>query len=164
MNNVIEGLNTRFHVALESNTDREFYEALYYYFDYFHKTPELKAIFDKSQHEYSEQHYNLWKNRPMTEEQADEAEAQTFNSEERKITFEQLKKLLLQRNYKARVFKKAEPVAQREYAGIVLSNVPVRDQKSQHPRFKPAYQVLADLPKNATIAELCTTQHSNKLK
>jgi len=77
------------------------------------------------------------------------------HSEEKKITFEQLKNLLLQRKYEARVFKKAEPVAQREYASVVLSNVGVRDQKPQHPRFKPAYQILADLPKDASIDEVC---------
>jgi len=32
----------------------------------------------------------------------------------------------------------------------------VRDQVAQQSRFKPEYQVIANLPENASIEELCT--------
>lgn len=81
MSNTTDGLNIRFDVALRSISEREFYQSLYYYFDFIHKAPELKAIFEQSEREYSKKHFELWRKRPMTDEEADEASAQTTKLE-----------------------------------------------------------------------------------
>jgi hypothetical protein len=81
MKDVIDGFNVRFNIALQSNTEREFYQSLYHYFDFIHQTPDLRAIFDRNDREYSMKHSDLWKKRPMTDEEADEAEAQTIKLE-----------------------------------------------------------------------------------
>ena len=80
---------------------------------------------------------------------------------EKKITFEQVKDALLQANYQADAFFSSTPQAQREYVEIVLSNLSVKDQKVQHYQFKPAWQIIANLPKNATIEQLCPGWDSN---
>jgi hypothetical protein len=59
-------------------------------------------------------------------------------------------------NYQANAFFSSSPTAQRTYAETVLLNLSVKDQKIQHFQFKPAYQLLADLPENASIEEVYT--------
>ena len=81
MSDIPDNLNMRFNVVLQSATEREFYQNLYHYFDFIYKTPHLKSIFDESSHEYSKRHYELWKKRPMTDEEADLAEAETIKLE-----------------------------------------------------------------------------------
>jgi site-specific DNA recombinase len=99
-------------------------------------------------------------NRNMTTLQNEQVEVERQlskvgdNSEENKITFELARDAILQANYQADAFFSASPIAQREYAEIVLLNLTVKDQKVQHFQFKPAYQLLADLPENASIEEM----------
>ncbi len=75
-------------------------------------------------------------------------------NEQEQITFEQAKGRILQSNYEADAFISADPLAQRKYLESVLSNVWVKDQKVQRFQFKPAFQILANLPKNASIEQV----------
>lgn len=81
MSDIIEGLNAGFNIAIQSTSERELYQNLHPYFDYVLKTPELKAIWDESEREYTKQHWELWKDRPKTDEEADEADARTMKLE-----------------------------------------------------------------------------------
>jgi len=73
MNPIKDDLNTRFNMALQSPSDRDFYENLYHYFEFIHKVPELKKIFDKSEREYSIQFGEIWKERRQySEKELDE--------------------------------------------------------------------------------------------
>ena len=83
------------------------------------------------------------------------------NKEQGKITFEQVKDAFIHANREADAFLFASPVKQRAFVETVLSNVFVKDQKAQHFQFKPAYQVIANIPKNATIEQLCAGEDSN---
>lgn len=76
-----DNLNTRFNIAIRSSSELEFYQNLYSYFDFIHKTPELFKIFDKSEVDYMKRHAALWKNPSMTEEEIMEAAAQTTKLE-----------------------------------------------------------------------------------
>lgn len=77
------------------------------------------------------------------------------------VTFEQVKNVFLQANAIASKFFTAKDDLKREYAEIALSNIWVRDQIAQHFQFKPEYQVIANLPENPTLEQLCTGQDSN---
>ncbi|EKD86570.1 MAG: hypothetical protein ACD_37C00234G0009 [uncultured bacterium] len=76
-----DNLNTRFNIAVRSSSELEFYQNLYHYFDFIHKTPELLAIFEASDRDYGKKHSAIWKNRSMTEEEIKEAAAQTTKLE-----------------------------------------------------------------------------------
>lgn len=76
-----DSLNTRFNIAIQSSSELEFYQSIYSYFDYIHKTPELLAIFEESENDYTQKHRNFWRKHPMTDEEADEAAAQTTKLE-----------------------------------------------------------------------------------
>ena len=72
MQEFIDGLNTRFDIAFKTDTDREFYVSLYYYFEYILTTPTLKEIFARSEHEYHQAFGEIWKERKKyTEEELD---------------------------------------------------------------------------------------------
>ena len=77
------------------------------------------------------------------------------------ITFEQVKNAFLEANSMARSFLAVPDERKREYAEILLSNISVRDQKAQRFQFKPAYQAIANIPKNPTIEQLCAGEDSN---
>ena len=81
MKDLTDGLNTRFNIALQSTSEKEFYQSLYHYFDYIHKTPELKSIYAESEDKYRNEHIKIWEKRPMIDEEADEAERQTMKLE-----------------------------------------------------------------------------------
>lgn len=81
MTDLAESLNTRLNLAVQSTSDRDFYQCLYHYFDFIEKTPELKKIFEDSEKDYSEKHGKRWEKRPMTDDEAEEAESQTIKLE-----------------------------------------------------------------------------------
>jgi len=83
------------------------------------------------------------------------------DQKEKKITFEQVKEAFLEANREADAFPYLKPERQRQFIASVLSNVAVKDKKAEHSRFKPAYQVIADLPENASVEQLCAGQDSN---
>lgn len=77
---IADNLNTRFNIVVQSTSELEFYQNLYHYFDFIHKTPQLLAIFEASEEEYTKNHSNLWK-KFTTDEEIDEAAAQTTKLE-----------------------------------------------------------------------------------
>lgn len=81
MDTLVENLNIFLKTALESNSDSNFYQSIYYYFDYIEKTPTLRNILTESQKEYANKHTKLWEGRPFSEKKASEAEAQTLKLE-----------------------------------------------------------------------------------
>jgi hypothetical protein len=83
------------------------------------------------------------------------------DSKKNEITFEQVKEVFLRANREADAFPHMNPELQREFVEEVLSNISVKGKDYEHYQFKPEYQVIADLPENATIEQLCTGQDSN---
>ncbi|MDD4804057.1 MAG: hypothetical protein PHN69_02690 [Candidatus Pacebacteria bacterium] len=82
MKELIDGLNTRLNITLQSTSERDFYMSLYYYFDYVHKTSSLIKIFDKSEKEYSKAFNDIWKEKKQyTEEELDEKSSQVVKLE-----------------------------------------------------------------------------------
>lgn len=81
MSDLKDDLNTRFNIATQSSSEHEFYLNVYQYFDFIYKTPELKDIWDENEKEYRKKHIAIWKKRPMTDEEAEEADAQTIKLE-----------------------------------------------------------------------------------
>jgi hypothetical protein len=81
MLHLVPNLNIRFDTVLQSKDDRIFYLNLYHYFDHVVKTPELNAILEQSERDYRAKHVDLWKSRPKSEEEADEASDQTMKLE-----------------------------------------------------------------------------------
>lgn len=60
-----------------------------------------------------------------------------------------------------RDFLCADPSEKRYHAEALFSNIWVKNNTAQRFQFKPAYQVIANLPENPSIAELCAGQDSN---
>lgn len=59
MDNITNALNTRFNIALQKSSDKDFYMNLYHYFDYVVKTPELKNILDQNERDYYTKFRNI---------------------------------------------------------------------------------------------------------
>ncbi len=79
---LIRGLNRRFDFATNCKSEREFYEYVYHYFDYIHKTPALLGIFESAQREYSRKHGEIWeKPRYETEEELEVRAQATYKME-----------------------------------------------------------------------------------
>lgn len=81
--------------------------------------------------------------------------------ENEKISFEQVKNAFLEANSMAYMFLEVKDDRKREYAEKLLSNILIRDNIVQDFRFKEEYQVIANLPKNPTLEQLCAGQDSN---
>ena len=54
MKNLIDALNTRYHISKESSDDKEFYMNIYHYIHLIETTPELKNIVEKEEREFRE--------------------------------------------------------------------------------------------------------------
>ena len=81
--------------------------------------------------------------------------------ENEKISFEQVKNAFLETNSMAYTFLEVKDERKREYAEKLLSNILIRDNTVQDFHFKEEYQVIANLPKNPTLEQLCAGQDSN---
>lgn len=76
------GLKERYEIAVSSSSEREFYENVYYYFDYIHRKPELLKIFEDSQRVYSKKHGDIWdKPRYESEEELNIRSEKTYKME-----------------------------------------------------------------------------------
>ncbi len=81
MLNLSEALTARYEILRQSTTDREFYMNVYHYFYFIENTPQLQAILEESENDYRLKHIEIWKKRPMTEPEADNASEQSIKLE-----------------------------------------------------------------------------------
>lgn len=69
------------------------------------------------------------------------------------VTFEQTKKALLQAHYAKNDYLDGNDFKKRELLEILLSNITIADKKVQSYQFKPEFQMVSELPKNAVLAD-----------
>lgn len=74
-------LEHRYRSVLESGSDPEFYQNVHQYCDLVMKNPTLSAILEKDQLDYSTRHSALWRERSLTDEEADEKADMTMRIE-----------------------------------------------------------------------------------
>jgi hypothetical protein len=80
------------------------------------------------------------------------------------IAFEQAEKVFLTANSIAKNFLDATDDKKREYAGILLSNSWVRDQKIQRFQYKEPFQTIANIPEiRAIFSKCCRTWIRTKI-
>lgn len=81
MDKCISTLKIRYDAVLQSPTDSLFYQNIHAYIDIIVKIPELSAIIDKSEEDYSIKHYDLWHPHTKDESELDWREAETYRLE-----------------------------------------------------------------------------------
>ncbi len=67
------------------------------------------------------------------------------------VTFEQTKKALLQAHYAKDLYLNGDDYKKRELLEILLSNIAIADKKVQSYRFKTEFQLVSEVPKNASL-------------
>ncbi len=80
--NIRTELSERFKNALENKSEKDFYQLLYYYFDYIEKTPILHKIFWDSYNDYSQKHFEIWRIKSKTDREVDDKSAKTNKLEQ----------------------------------------------------------------------------------
>ena len=84
-----------------------------------------------------------------------------FGAEDTKTTFEQVKNIFREANTIANSFLHADDSLKRSYAEMLVSNILVKDNIIQDFQFKMPYQLIAELPENPTLEQLCAGKDSN---
>jgi hypothetical protein len=74
-------LITLYESVLQSSSDEVFYLNIHRYIDFIRKTPELCAVIEDSEIEYSKRHRDLWKEKTEDENELDKREEHTFRVE-----------------------------------------------------------------------------------
>ena len=79
--NLLTLLDLRLKTALESPTDRRFYQNVHSYLDLIMKDEKGRSIIKKAERDYSTNHSELWREKLNTDEQFDEQSRQTLKIE-----------------------------------------------------------------------------------